>query len=815
MQEGHPATPTPPSAGTLSWLRLLAALIAVSACGVAQWYIRAKSDWSTATLVLVGGSIAAAVLLGRPAARFPGAGRRTRAATGLGKWLAGTGAGLGVALGVYATSLLATRWGKAFDTAAPLVVLGWVVCTAALTGWKRAAPDPSLRLARWEIGLLIAIVALGFFLRFHRYSYFPPPDGVAAVEEPQEGQGAYHIWHDGARPWEFLGDRWLPVPFYATLGVSLTSVRIPFTLISGLTVLALYLLLRQLVARPAALLSTALFAVCHWHLMYARIAHNIFATTLLVVVVLALCVRVHRRGGLAPYPWIGFLCGYTLYTYAGYRGTTLFVGLFLGLSFVAHLWQWRHTEDAEARAAAADVVRTQASGLAWCVLAFVLTVLPLFSLLRENPAYYFEAANRSLIDRDYYTSDLRAAAAQRLSRLGATALIFNHVGDDSPTFNLPNEPMLDPVTGTLFVLALAYTIIWGRHRFQGYFAFTFLALLILGTTFVHNLDVRRLQGIIPLIFVLIAFFVDRVWQVTVMRLRRAGQMTMAVLATAVVAMSLSHSYDVYFRRRINNQNVRRTFQTYYTVANRYLQTLPDDAYLYFVSDAINFFEPNDLAWLRGERVPGTATTDLMPVFYGQPGPWAGRDLRVLIQEPYDRQDIAGLLQQRFLGTKCEASERPDDPPNLWMTACRVPEHSAPRTYQGGVQARYYHGAETAPYLERMEPAISFAFAPPNCGSFPGADEFPCRAEWEGTWNVTKPGTYVITAEVRDGQVQASIDDRPVSGAVTLASGPHVVRVSARLKRGDQNGVRLRWRLAENQQPELVPFASFEGAANLK
>lgn len=799
----------PSSPGALSWPRLVAALVAVGACGVAQAYIRAKIDWSTANLVLIGGSIAAAVLLGRPATNFPGAGPRTRSATGWARWMAAAGAGAGLALIAYVTSLLATHWGKSFDTAAPLVVLGWIVCSAALTAWKRAAPDPSVRPARWEIALLIAIVVLGFFLRFHRYNYFPPPDGVAAVEEPQEGQGAYHIWHDGARPWEFLGDRWLPVPFFATLGVSLTSVRIPFTIVSGLTVLALYLLLRQLVARPAALLSTALFAVCHWHLMYARIAHNIFATTLLVVVVLALCVRVHRRGGLAPYPWIGFLCGYTLYTYAGYRGTTLFVGLFLGLSFLAHVWQWRRAENAEARSAAADVARTQASGLAWCVVAFALTVLPLFSLLRENPAYYVEAANRSLIDRDYYTSDLQAAVAQRLSRLRATALIFNHVGDDSPTFNLPNEPMLDPVAGTLFVLALAYTIVWGRYRFQGYFAFIFLVLLILGTTFVHNLDVRRLQGTIPLIFVLIAFFIDRVWNVAVAKVGRAGQVAMVVLATAVAGMSLSHSYDVYFRRWINNENVRRTFQTYYTVAVRYMRTLPDNAYLFFVSDAFNFFLPNDLAWLRGERIPGTASADLTPLFSGHPGPWTGHDLRVLIQEPYDREDVAALLRQRFPGTACEAIERPDDPRNLWMTACRVSRSTAPRPFAGGVRARYFHGDQSVPYLERVEPAISFAFAPPNCTSFPGTDQFPCRAEWEGTWTVAESGTYTLFAQVREGQVQASVDGQSVSGPVELAAGQHAVRVAAQLRHVDQNGVRLRWRLAESQRPELVVFASFE------
>jgi hypothetical protein len=803
------------AAAAISWLRLAGALLAVAACAVAQWYIRARSNWYTANLVLVAGSVAAALLLGRPAPGLPGEGRGALAPAGRWSWMWGAIAVLGLGAVAFATYRLATRWAADFTVAAPLDIVGWVVCTVGLARWqrRRQAPASRLSLANWEIALLIVIVALGFFLRFYRYTYFPPPYGVAAVEEPQEGQGAYSIAFDGARPWEFVGDRWLPVPFFKLWGVSLTTLRIPFTLISGFTVLALYFLLRQLVSRPAALLCTALFAVCHWHLMYARIAHNIFATTLLVVIVLALCARVHRRGGLAVYPWIGFLCGYTLYTYAGYRGTTLVVSLFLGLSFLAHLLKWRRAEDAEARAAARGVVGAQAAGLSLFALALVLTAVPLASQLRSNPSYYFEAANRSLVDREYYTSDVNALLAQRITRLKETALIFNHSGDGSATFNLPGEPMLDPIAGTLLVLGLAYTVIWGRYRFQGFFAFAFVALLILGTTFVHNLDVRRLQGIIPLLFVLIAFFVDRLWQVVSAKLGRAGHVGITLLAIVVAAVSLRVNYDVYFNRWITNQGVRLAFQNYYTVAIRYIHTLPSNAYVLFVSDALNLFVGNDFAWLRGNRVPGTAVVDLMPVFAGQTGPWTGRDLRVLIQEPYDRSDMARLLRERYPAAQCEPIESIDDPSQLWMTACRVPQGGVMRALGGGVRARYFYGDQPVPYLERIEPAISFAFEPAGCASLPGSEGHACRAEWEGTWTVPQAGTYELAAEVRSGVIQATVDDQPATHPLQLAAGPHVIRVEARLPRADHNSARLRWRNPATQRWELVDFATFDDAAN--
>lgn len=366
-------------------------------------------------------------------------------------------------------------------------------------------------------------------------------------------------------------------------------------------------------------------------------------------------------------------------------------------------------------------------GLACFALAFVLTALPLASLLRQNSVYYFEAANRLLIDRDYYTSDVQALLARRLTRLMATALIFNH-----------SEPVLEPIAGTLLVLGLAYTVIWGRYRFQGFFAF--VALLVLGTTFVHNLDVRRLQGIIPLLFVLIAFFVDRLGQAAV-KLGRVGHIGMTLLATVVAAISLRVNYDVYFNRWITNQSVRLAFQNYYTVAIRYLRTVPSNAYVIFVSDAFNFFMPNDFGWLRGDRIPKTATIDLMPILTGQAGPWTGHDLRVLIQEPYDREEMATLVRQRFPAAECEPVERPDDPPHMWMTACRVPQNGAVRDFHGGVHARYFHGDEPVPYLERVEPVISYAFMPAGCTSFAGGGQYPCRAEWEGTWTVPQAGAF--------------------------------------------------------------------------
>ena len=123
-------------------------------------------------------------------------------------------------------------------------------------------------------------------------------------------------------------------------------------------------------ARSRQLFATGMFAICRWHLIYARLAHAIFGPTLpLILTALYLCVRVHRYGGLSAYPWIGLLCGATLFAYAGYRGTTLFVGVFLLISLVWHWRAMRRAADDAQRFAARTALGVETVGLAFVALS--------------------------------------------------------------------------------------------------------------------------------------------------------------------------------------------------------------------------------------------------------------------------------------------------------------------------------------------------------------------------------------------------------------------------------------------------------------
>ena len=495
----------------------------------------------------------------------------------------------------------------------------------------------------------------------------------------------------------------------------------------------------------------------------------------------------------------------------------MFVGIALGLSFLRHLRAWRNAVVPQTRMQARRVLTEQLLGFALVAVVFAGTAVPLIPrLAAENSGYFFEAANRSLINSEYYTSDLNVFFPRFIRRVRSTAMLFNHAGDGSETFNLPNEPMLEPVSGVLFMLGLAYCVVWGRYRWQGFFALVFLTLLTFGTVLVGNFDPRRLQGIVPFIFVLIAFFADRLAAVTTARLGPRGRPALMALALMVLGLSFYKNYDVYFRRMMNDPRVRTAFQSRYTVAVSYFHSLPRDAYLLFVSEVFYFFSQSDLSWIRGDGVPGSVTGDLLPLFLGQPGPWAGHDLRVLIETPYEHEEIARLLQARFPGAVCKDVSHPD---SLYhrMSACQIPPGAIAGGFQGGVHARYFRADAPEPFLERDEPAISFAFMPSACHFPVTSEQPPCRVEWEGSWEVSAPGVYELSAEARQGEITVNVDGAPLQPVLTLGAGPHVLRAQARFRQTrteiEDTGARLRWRKRGARNWDLIQFARFDAGTD--
>jgi hypothetical protein len=812
-----------------SWMFPTAWLAGLSVMAAAQCAIRRDPNSSAATVVFLAAAAVVAVLLGRrarPAVRrdtdltvVRGSGRRR--AWGV----------VGVAVG--GLTIAASAVGLCIDWASTFY-MGWAGITGgvallsvglwALDGVRSPAPPWSAI----EVLAVAGLVALGAYLRFHRYADFPGPFSTHAIEEQQTGLAAYNILMGQARPWEFMLDYHLAaLALWLSRDPTFLTIRIPFTIASTLTIFPVYLLLRRLVSRPVTLAGTFLYSVSSWNLLYSRCAHPIFLTNLLVVIVLLLLVQFGQSHRLAMLPWLGLLSGYTLYSYAGYRGTPLFVLAFLGSVLVLDLWRWWHAAS-RAGGGARRLVSRDLAAIGVVTVLGVVVAAPMAKLLwadTSNPYYYFEAGSRSLANKQYYTDDRAAFVAQRFQRVRETARIFMHVGDGALTFNDPGMPMLDPVTAVCFTGGLMLMLCFPWRGDNAFFLLMFATLMLVGTVFVQNLDVRRLQGITVFVVIFSAVFLEHVWRALHDLPRRMMAVGVPVIAAGLGAYALWWSYNLYFHRMAENPRVREAFKNHYTTLirygrERYRREHGGAPSLLLLSVLQRFFDPgyyygSHYTWLHSAYMHGKDLADLGDVLPPKELPLRDGRVAVAIQEPYERRAAANILTAVYPGTRCSDFVEPDIPRTA-LTVCDLPEDRTPRPLEMTLKARYWIArpgsavSEGTPFLERSEPFIGYAFVPPRCydvalGSY-------CLVEWTGTFNVAVEGEYQLRSELRGrSHLDIWIDGKPVRSEVLhLAAGRHSLTAKAQLPREAESGVRLSW--VRNGQVQPVPFYSLEPTA---
>lgn len=147
--------------------------------------------------------------------------------------------------------------------------------------------------------LFILVIILGAFFRLFHLSSVPPS---ASLDEVSIGYNAYSILQTGAdeygtrfplllrayddfRPALYV---YLVVPFVKFFGLNALSVRLPSVILSIVTLVAVFYLVRELIPEVSlkkkrisgeiiALISTFLLAISPWHIYLSRLGHEVNA----------------------------------------------------------------------------------------------------------------------------------------------------------------------------------------------------------------------------------------------------------------------------------------------------------------------------------------------------------------------------------------------------------------------------------------------------------------------------------------------------------------------------------------------------------
>ena len=198
-------------------------------------------------------------------------------------------------------------------------------------GW--AALRAKIRANRWEILAVAGLLLVGALLRGISLDTIPPNIGGDEGSQGLEGID----FMTGAKA-NMFDTGWLGVPslsflwhalWYKLLGVSVTTLRLPWMFVGTMTLLVFYLLVRRLFGMRLALISTFFLTMYNYHIHYSRLGSNQVADGLFMALVLYFLTRGLSTRRPLDFALAGVTLGSSIYFYAGARLTFVVVAAYL------------------------------------------------------------------------------------------------------------------------------------------------------------------------------------------------------------------------------------------------------------------------------------------------------------------------------------------------------------------------------------------------------------------------------------------------------------------------------------------------------
>jgi Dolichyl-phosphate-mannose-protein mannosyltransferase len=419
----------------------------------------------------------------------------------------------------------------------------WETCWKAR--WTRLArlPFEPLRVSWVPIGFA-AILVVGVFFYFYRLDLVP---AEMTSDHAEKILDTYDILH-GQRPIFFERNTGRePLQFYMNAAVvalglaplDYLALKIVTALLGLLTVPGVFLLAREMFDEKTALLSAFFVAVSIWPVAIARVGLRFPLTPVFIAPMVFFLARALKRQRRNDFLMTGLMLGAGLYGYSPFRVAVLVVAAFLFLwLFIGRNIQWKGLRDYASK----GLVLFATTGIVF---------VPLLRYSLEKPDnFWFRALSRVSTEQPLSALDaLRIFLSNTLRAL----MMFNGQGDAVWVNTIPNDPIVDPIIGTLLLLGTAYAV-YRLIRFRDW-ACAFLLvggfLMLLPSTLSiafpqENPSVVRTGGAIPFVMILAALPLAVAWQ----RLgegiaARAGVIALIVLCFMIAQINFYRYFTVY------------------------------------------------------------------------------------------------------------------------------------------------------------------------------------------------------------------------------------------------------------------------------
>ncbi len=319
--------------------------------------------------------------------------------------------------------------------------------------------------------LFAAVIIVAVFFRFYDLAKVPPQP---TVDEVSIGYNAYSILKTGADEYgnKFpillrAYDDWRPalyvylvMPFVGLFGLDVVSVRLPSVILSTLSVLAIYFLLKELFSKSKykseiPIIGSALFAISPWHIYISRFGHEVNASSAFLIFGILFFFRF-----LSKQKWNLYLSGlFFALSFGSYQSTKIVVPLIV--LTLCLLYFKTLTKDKKTLIITAIIGLVIAAPI--ILTSFDKNALIRFkgtSLLSTSESYFGITSNRLAVDKNYgnilglifdnkKTSSLLLISHAYLSHLDPVWLFINEGG----------EQFKAPMIGLLYLFELPLIIL--------------------------------------------------------------------------------------------------------------------------------------------------------------------------------------------------------------------------------------------------------------------------------------------------------------------------------------------------------------------
>jgi len=689
-----------------------------------------------------------------------------------------------VALGAGAATIFWRDLSSPLALALWLASLGFLVVSILPTFQPSNHPRKAGRLEDWkpEVLLLIAILLVALVLRTYQIDTIPngcqSDEGNNGLDALRWLRGAPYTPYAETNEGQATLFTYLIALYFRLFGVSVPTMRLVSATAGALTVLAFYVLAREFYGPRVGLAITALLAASRWHITFSRIVYEAIMVPLCEVLLFYFLWRGLRDGRRRDFVLCGLSLALGLNTYTAFRVVPVGVVLYAVYWLIAYRTEWRCT----------------LRGLGWTLLSAALGLVPLAVYAVQHPHIF--------MGRTRHISLLpEIAAAGNLSplwtNLRKVLLMFNYRGDAAPLNNLPGAPLLDLVTGVLFVLGLAVALRYWRHpRSFLLLAWGIAALPAVVFSVGHEApSARRAIGLIPVVYLLVGLAVERVWLAFREAWRGRGKRTFTWALGVCCALVMASNANVYFRVQARHPAVWAAYSASEAAIGEYLAALDGQMEVYLSPH----YDRHSAIMLIGHD-PRYTRLNLAAHLPLRENP--GRDV-VYILEPAYRSLRSLFVQFYPTGLWQEHLDRYGQPLFITFTVARDDLAA-----MHGLVGRFYASTDWTGPAVRQQRDTTLGFDWTAAPPLPS----PFSAQWQGALFVTKAGEYAFELETSAGRVanlaRLYLDGEEVLNVGRVANPTYLVagfhNLTLQFVAQDKPRLRLRWRPPGGEDWEDIP-----------